>query len=99
MEEDDGVALPVISACCDYRQSARYDDELEIRTRGAVVSPVRVRFDYEVARAADGIVLATGRTLHAALDRNGKPCRLPPRVRQLLPRAADDERETRRDNE
>jgi acyl-CoA thioester hydrolase len=33
-----GLRLPVISAHCDYHQSARYDDEIEIRTtaRGGV---------------------------------------------------------------
>ena len=30
----EGFALPVIEAHCQYRQSARYDDELEIRTTG-----------------------------------------------------------------
>ncbi len=50
--EADGFALPVVEAHCDYRQSARYDDELEIVTTGAIVSPVRVRFDYQVVRAA-----------------------------------------------
>ena len=27
--EADGFALPVVEAHCDYRQSAKYDDELE----------------------------------------------------------------------
>jgi acyl-CoA thioester hydrolase len=87
MEAETGVALPVIAAHCEYRQSATYDDELEIRTTGTVVSPVRVQFDYEVVRPADGAVLATGHTVHASLDRAGRPCRLPPRVRHLLAQA------------
>ena len=84
METDGGVALPVISAHCDYRQSALYDDEVEIRTTGAIVSPVRVQFDYEIVRTSDGTLLATGHTVHASLDRSGRPCRLPHRVRYLL---------------
>ena len=28
--EADGIALPVIEAQCEYRQPARYDDEIEI---------------------------------------------------------------------
>jgi acyl-CoA thioester hydrolase len=82
--ERDGFALPVIEAHCDYRQSARYDDELEIRTLGALLSPVRVKFDYEVWRPADEMVVATGHTTHASLDQAGRPCRLPARVRELL---------------
>ncbi len=82
--EQDGIGLPVIEAHCEYRQPARYDDELEIATRAALVSPVRIRFDYEVTRAADGTLAALGHTVHAALDTAGKPCRLPDRVRVLL---------------
>ena len=43
-----GTVLPVIEAHCEYRQPARYDDDIEIRTTGALLSPVRLRFDYEV---------------------------------------------------
>jgi acyl-CoA thioester hydrolase len=83
--EADGVSLPVIEAHCEYRQSAGYDDELEIRTGASLLSPVRVRFDYEVVRSGQaGGPVAVGYTVHAALDRRGRPCRLPPRVRDLL---------------
>ena len=82
--EHDGVSLPVIEAHCDYTQPARYDDEIEIRTRAALLSPVRIRFDYDVVRAIDGTIVASGHTVHAALDVNGKPCRLPARVLEML---------------
>src|SRR6185436_3513539 len=62
--ETEGYALPVIDAQCTYRESARYDDEIEVRTVGSMMSPVRVQFSYEVVRAADGAVLATGSTVH-----------------------------------
>jgi acyl-CoA thioester hydrolase len=79
-----GFSLPVIEAHCEYRVSAKYDDEVDIRTTGVRVSPVRVRFDYEVIRAADGVVLATGHTVHAVLDRQGRPQRLPTRAQELF---------------
>jgi acyl-CoA thioester hydrolase len=87
--EQEGFSLPVVEAQCDYRQSARYDDELEIRTQGSLLSPVRVRFDYEVVRPLDAAVLAAGRTIHASLDAAGRPRRLPGRISQLLSRAGD----------
>ena len=59
--EADGFALPVVEAHCAYRQSARYDDELDIRTRGLLLSPVRVQFDYRGrARRGRGRSLADG---------------------------------------
>ena len=82
--EQDGVALPVIEAHCAYRQPARYDDEIEIATRATLVTPVRIRFDYDAVRPLDGVRVADGYTVHAALDAAGRPCRLPERVRATL---------------
>ena len=82
--EADGYMLPVLEAHCEYRQPARYDDELDVKTTGALVSPVRVKFVYDVVRLADDVQLATGFTVHASIDRGGRPCRLPDRVRELL---------------
>jgi acyl-CoA thioester hydrolase len=82
--ELEGMALPVVEAHCEYRQPARYDDEVEIETRATLVTPARVRFDYRVSRAGDRTVAAVGHTTHAALDGRGRPCRLPERVREML---------------
>ncbi len=82
--ERDGVSLPVIEAHAEYRRAARYDDELEIRAAATLLTPVRVRFDYEVWRAGEEAPLATGHTIHAAMDPSGRPCRLPPAVRELI---------------
>ena len=82
--EHSGVSLPVIEAHCEYRRPAKYDDELEVRTVGRVLSPVRMEFTYEVRRVEDGLVAAAGRTMHAALDAQGKLCRLPARVREVF---------------
>jgi len=83
--ERDGVSLPVIEAQCEYRQPARYDDEIEIVTGGTLVTPVRVRFDYALSRAGDDTAIAGGHTVHAAVDADGRPCRLPDRVREMFP--------------
>lgn len=82
--EHSGVSLPVIEAHCQYHRPARYDDELEIRASGQLLSPVRMEFTYEVRRVADDLVAATGHTVHAALDNDGKPCRLPSRIREVF---------------
>ena len=79
-----GFMLPVIEAHCEYRQPARYDDDLTILTRGSLMSPARVCFDYEVQRPADDVVTAVGRTVHAAVDREGRPTRLPAEIRTVL---------------
>ena len=80
--EASGYSLPVIAASCQYHRPARYDDELEIVTTGALMSPVRLAFDYEIRRGAERIV--SGRTEHASLNLQGRPVRLPDRVREYF---------------
>ncbi|MEQ1759833.1 MAG: thioesterase family protein [Vicinamibacterales bacterium] len=82
--EASGVSLPVIEAHCEFRQPARYDDEIAIDARAILLTPVRLRFEYQVSRVADGLLLAEGYTVHAAVDQSGKPCRLPETVRRLI---------------
>ena len=79
-----GVSLPVIEAHCEYARPARYDDEIEIRTTGRLLSPVRMEFNYEVRLTTDATVAATGRTTHASVDQSGRPCRMPERVREAF---------------
>ncbi len=82
--EHAGVSLPVIEAHCEYHRPARYDDELQVRAEGRLLSPVRMEFTYTVLRAVDEVLAASGRTIHAALDPKGRPCRLPDRIRQVF---------------
>jgi len=82
--ESSGVSLPVIEAHCAYHRPVRYDDELEIRASGRLLSPVRMEFTYEVRHTAGGQVAATGRTVHAALDAGGRPRRLPARIQEVF---------------
>jgi acyl-CoA thioester hydrolase len=77
-----GYTLPVISVACQYHRPARYDDELEIVTTGALLSPVRLAFDYVIRRGDERIV--TGQTEHASLNPRGRPVRLPERVREYF---------------
>ena len=82
--EASGVLLPVIEARCEYKAPARYDDEIVIRTEGWMRSPVRMAFAYRVTRKADGVVSAEGMTMHAAMGPDGRPCRLPERIRDVF---------------
>ena len=82
--EEAGIVLPVIEAHCEYQRPARYDDEIEVRTEGTMLSAVRMRFKYTIVRAADGSVAAQGHTIHASVDPGGRPRRLPERIRQVF---------------
>ena len=80
--EAEGYFLPGIEAHCEYRTSARYDDDLRITATARLVSAVRVAFDYEIS--GPSAIVATGHTVHATLDRQGRPVRVPARVKELI---------------
>ena len=82
--EDEGLFLPVVEASCAYLAPARYDELLRVHTRVESAGGVRVSFSYRIERQPDGRLLATGTTRHAAVDRNGRPRRLPGTIRGLL---------------
>jgi len=82
--EGDGTILPVLEARCEYRRPVRYDDEVEIRTRATLLSPARVRFDYDIVPAGSANPSATGFTEHCGVDPEGRPRRLPPALRRLF---------------
>ena len=82
--EAEGLRLPVIEVQARYLRPALYDDVLEIRTRLTDVGGARVSFEYEVRREGTDGPLATGSTSHAAIDRRGRPRRIPEDLRRRL---------------
>lgn len=83
--EEDGCGIPVLQAHCDYRKPARYGDELWLEATPSRVDRVRMRFDYRTHRGGpEGELLATGHTVHACMDRDGRPIRIPPSLLALL---------------
>jgi len=82
--ESRGIFLPVIEAGCRYLRPATYDDQIELRTSLSRVSGARLRFDYDVRRLGDELRLATGFTMHVAVDETRKPRRLPKDIWELF---------------
>lgn len=69
--EKSNLYLPVLKAYCEYKQPARYDDELSVITRLESVHNVRIIFNYEIKKA--GTLLAFGYTEHAFINDAGRP--------------------------
>ena len=82
--EEGGLRLMVTEAAMQYHSPGRYDDVLAITTRLAESGPARVRFDYEVRREGEEEVLVSGHTVLASIGEDGRPCRLPPELRELF---------------
>lgn len=73
-----GYRLPVLEVTAKYFRPAVYDDLITVVTTMREKPLLRIRLDYEVRRGDE--LLATGHTVHAFIDREGKPVRPPPVV-------------------
>lgn len=73
--EDQGFLLVITKAMVRFRQPARYDDVLTLRTSLVRTTMVKIEHRYEVFRA--GLLLTEGETTLACVDRAGKVQALP----------------------
>jgi acyl-CoA thioester hydrolase len=85
--EEEGFRLPVLEVAAKYLRPALYDDTLEVVTTLRERPAIRIRLEYEVRRG--GELLATGSSLHAFVDRQGRPVRPPPWAAELIKKAFD----------
>lgn len=79
-----GTLIVVVEATVRYLAAARYDDELIVSTRLAELGRSSCAFAYELQRG--DMRLATGRTTHVCLDREGRPVAIPEDLRLALER-------------
>jgi len=84
MERDDGIMLAVVEANCRYLASARFDDELVVRTWIVHAHPRMVRFGYEMRNAETGQLVTTGETKHIFVNREMRPTKLPAKYFELF---------------
>ncbi len=68
MEKEDNCHIPVVDLRVRYKAPALYDDEIVVRTRLANARQSLLHFSYEVFRAGDRTLLATGETMHIIVD-------------------------------
>lgn len=76
--EEQGYRLPVLEAAVKYLRPAVYDDTVTVLTTLAEKPLLRIKLTYEVRRGEE--LLATGATVHAFVDRTGRPIRPPAQV-------------------
>ncbi|HET9553755.1 MAG TPA: thioesterase family protein [Anaeromyxobacteraceae bacterium] len=81
-EETYRLRLPVAEASVSYKAPARYDDLVDVEVSLTEVRRASARFDYRVVR--DGELLATGHTLHACVDLEGRMERMPQALLERL---------------
>ncbi len=88
LEVEEQCILPVVEAKCRYRAPARYDDQILIEARPALLRGSVLKFAYRILRKApegqEPALLAEGETTHVVCDGelNKKP--LPERYAEAL---------------
>ena len=71
-----GALLPLVEAHVQYHGRARYDDELELITTAQMAGKASMRFEIAIAHIS-GDRVASGYTLQAIVNAEGKPIRPP----------------------
>jgi len=75
--EAEGIMLPVISLNINYKNSARYDDVLKVKTTLKKMPTATIEFEYELVNQ-NGDLQATGLTTLAFIDiERNRPTRCP----------------------
>lgn len=85
--EAKGVYLPLVEAHLEFQSGARYDDLLKVASIADFSSRARLRFDVLVTQAESGRPVVRGYTVHAFVDRGGKPIRPPKWFLELMTKA------------
>ena len=74
--------LVVVDAKLQFKNPARFQDELVVETLVNRISPVTTTLDYRILRGQE--VIMAGVLRLAAVDANGRPRRLPPEAKTAL---------------
>ena len=86
-----GVVFTVVTAKVDYRAPAVYGDTLIVETKIDTVKGSSFTVHYEIRRKRDGLMIVTGSTRMACINRDEKkPIRIPAEIRDVLVSAPNE---------
>ena len=73
--EESGIISPVLNVTCDFKRTTTFSDKITIRPVVAEFNGVKLKFSYEM-RNEDGTVVFTATSMHAFLNKEGRPVRM-----------------------
>lgn len=82
IQADSGTVFTVRWLSADYRVPARLDDLLSVDTRIVEAGAATMRIDQQIRRGDD--ILVALDVLVACVGRDGRPCRVPPGLREAM---------------
>ncbi|MDG6985365.1 MAG: acyl-CoA thioesterase [Nitrososphaerota archaeon] len=78
------LEFPVVQAHADYKASARFDDQVLVKTKVASIGNSSIRFENEMYRLPDMTLLATGHTVHVLTNKKGEKILFTPEMKEKL---------------
>ena len=84
---DQGIVFVITRVEADYLGAARFGDRLEIETKHFAKGAARWMFEQDVTR--DGKVIFRAKVTAVCMTTEGKPTRLPAKLRSDLPQQAN----------
>jgi acyl-CoA thioester hydrolase len=80
--ERNGIKIPVKEAKATYHAPARFDDEILVRTWISDVGNTSVKFENEVYKLPEKLLLCSGYTVHVLIDKSGRPTKIPEDIKK-----------------
>lgn len=84
--EENGIMLPVISLNMNYKQAAKYDELITVKTKILKIPSLKIQFDYEIYNEENQL-LNTGNCILVCMNsKTRRPCQMPEFItKPLLP--------------
>ena len=73
--EEMGIVSPVLGVSCDFKVSTTFPDKIYISVSVEDFKGVKLHLQYEMKNES-GATVCTGKSVHAFLDRSGKPVKM-----------------------
>ena len=81
--EAEGFSLVVTEAAAKYHANVGYDSLITVKTAIVEIKGVRIRFEYRILSEENNL-LVNGHTVHACINSNQKPIRIPAKMRRII---------------
>ena len=82
--EKKGVMLPVISSRCDYKYGAKFEDIIQIKSWIEQSPRSTMKIFYEAKLKETNILIASGYTVHAFINKKWKTIKPPNSILNIL---------------
>lgn len=80
-----GFSSVIVHASCDFRSPARFDDPLVVKVRVSEIGRCSFTFEFEIHHKQQNRLVATGKTVHCAVDeKTWKPIPVPEAFRRTV---------------